>query len=147
MPVKWAVRGVGWRMSSPEAYVWAWRPGQGGVLECQSRPSLCPMDVSTGVQRPYAVWRKPYETGCFRPKIAVFLSEGWAWTNPSGTCSLNCLHMWTVLDIRHNICERRCVSPDALSRRSGQSYWWEKQWKWGIWAPELMEGAKLGDTW
>ena len=85
--------------------------------------------------------------GVLGGEIAVFLSEGWAWTNPSGTCSLNCLHIWTVLDIRPNICEPRCVSPDALSRRSGQVAGGKKQWKLGLWAPELMEGAKFGDTW
>ena len=82
------------------------------------------MGVSFGVQRPYTVrlHSKSYETLCFRPKIAVFLGDRWALPDPSGTCSLICLHIWKVQDIRLNICERYCVTPNALSGRSGQSW-------------------------
>ena len=43
---------------------------------------------------------------CLRPKIAVCLGDRWALPDSSGTRSLNCLHVWKVLDIRLNICER-----------------------------------------
>ena len=82
------------------------------------------MGVSFGVQRPYTVRPQShsYETPCFGPKIAVFSGDKWALPDPSGTHSLICLPIWRVLDIRFNICERYCVTPNALSGRSGQSW-------------------------
>ena len=83
------------------------------------------MGVSFGVQRPYTVrpQSKPYETLGLRPKIAVFLTGMWAFPDLSGTRSLICLHIENVLDIRLNISERQCVTPNALSGRSGQSWY------------------------
>ena len=80
------------------------------------------MDVSFGVQRTSTVrpQSKPYEMLGLRPEIAVFLSGMWAFPDLSGTCSLICLHIWNVLDIRLNISERQSVTPNALTRRSGQ---------------------------
>ena len=52
----------------------------------------------------------------------MFLDDRWALPDPSGTRSLFCLHIWEVLDIRLNICERYCVTPKALGGRSGQSW-------------------------
>ena len=82
------------------------------------------MGVSFGVQRPYTVrpQSSSYETPCFRPKTAVYLGDRWALPDPSSTRSLICLHIWEVLDIRLNICERYCMTPNALSWRSGQSW-------------------------
>ena len=82
------------------------------------------MGGAIGVQRPYAArpQSNSYETLCFRPRIAVFLGDSGALSDPSGTLGLTCLHVWKVLDIRLNICERRCVTPNALSGRPGQSW-------------------------
>ena len=65
---------------------------------------------------------KSFKTLCFRPNIALFLGDRWELPDPSGTLSLICLHIWKVLDIRLNICERYCVTPNVLSGRSGQSW-------------------------
>ena len=80
------------------------------------------MGVPFEVRRPYMVrpQSNSYETTCFRPKIALFLGDRWALPDPSGTCSLICLHIWKVLGIRPDICERPCVTPNALSGRSSQ---------------------------
>ena len=82
------------------------------------------MGVSFGVQRPYTVrpQSNPYETLGLRPKIALFLTGMWAFPDLSGTRSLICLHIWNVLDIRLNMSKRRSVTPNALTRRSGQSW-------------------------
>ena len=46
---------------------------------------------------------KWHERLCLSPKIAVLLSDRWALPDPSGTHSLDCLHVWKVLDIRLDI--------------------------------------------
>ena len=51
----------------------------------------------------------------------MFLGDRWALSDPSGTRSLICLHIWKVQDIRLNICEQYCVTPHALNGRSGQN--------------------------
>ena len=52
----------------------------------------------------------------------MFSGRRWALPDLSGTRSLIFLHNWKVLDIRPNICERQCVTPNALSGMSGQSW-------------------------
>ena len=52
----------------------------------------------------------------------MFFGDRWALLDPSGTRSLISLHIWKVQDIRLNMCERYCVTPIALSGRSGQSW-------------------------
>ena len=47
------------------------------------------------------------------PKIAVFLADRWALPDLSGTRSLICLQIWKFPDIRLNLCERQCVTPNA----------------------------------
>ena len=92
------------------------------------------MGVSFGVQRSYTVRPqiKFYTMLCFRPKIAVIFGDRWAVPDPSGTCSLICLHVWKVLDIRLNICEGYCVTQHALSEKVWPNLAVEKQWNWGL---------------
>ena len=85
------------------------------------------MGDSFGVQRHYMVRprSRPYETLGLRPKIAVFLGDRWALPDLPGIRSLICLHIWKVLGIRPDICERQCATPNALSGRSGQSWYFK----------------------
>ena len=85
------------------------------------------MGVSFGVQRPYTIrpQTNSYETLYFRPNIAVFWVIG-------GHCLIR--HSQPDLlaylespghrchEIRLNICERYCVTPNTLNGRSGQSW-------------------------
>ena len=123
------------------------RPGaqvKGGF--CSVSPGLCPMGVSFGVQGPYMVRPQSeyHKSLCLRPRSAAFLTDGWALPDLTGTCSLICLHVWKVLDIRHDIHERQNVTPNPLSRRSGQSWWLKSSGNGVFWHPNLWNMPTLG---
>lgn len=101
--------------------------GPGGQVTAafcsQSMPILCPIGTSFGFSAPVRYDHKePYQTLCFTPKIAAFLSDRWALPDLSGTPILNCMHIWNVLEIRLAICKRLCVTPNALSRSFGHNW-------------------------
>lgn len=52
---------------------------------------------------------------------------------------MRCLHIGRVLYFRLDICERICVTPNALSRRSGQIWWSKIRGDVVLWHPILWK--------